>query len=306
MMENPTNPLSTCLWFDNQAENVADFYLSVFEHSKINHIAKYGKEGFEVHGQKEGTVMAVSFELEGQKFLALNGGPVFKTNPSISFFITCESKEEVNRFHQALSQDGMVMMPLDKYDWSEWYCFIEDRFGVSWQIYLGNMNDVGQKIVPSMMFPKINPGNAEHAIRFYTSIFKNTPPDIRFYPENDINGNSGNVMHAQFKLGNQVFMAMDSGIPQKFTFSPGISFVITCQNQNEIDYFWERLTEGGYEPAQQCGWLEDKFGVSWQVVPAILEKMMSHPDHTKKEKVTKAFLQMKKFVISDLEKAFES
>jgi predicted 3-demethylubiquinone-9 3-methyltransferase (glyoxalase superfamily) len=113
-------------------------------------------------------------------------------------------------------------------------------------------------------------------------------------------------MHAQFKLNNQVFMAMDSGIPQNFTFNPGISFVITCRDQEEIDYYWNKLTEGGYEPAQQCGWLQDKFGVSWQVVPEVLEKMMVQPDLNKKSKVMKAFLQMKKFEVAALEKAFES
>lgn len=301
-----TTSISSCLWFDNQAQAAVDFYLMVFENSIVNAISKYGKEGFEHHGKPAGTVMEISFELEGQKFLALNGGPIFKTNPSISYFTTCETKEEVNHFYNKLSTGGMIMMPLDKYEWSDWYCFIEDKFGVSWQLFLGNMEEVNQKIVPCLMFPNIS-GKAENAINHYANIFPNSSiTGILHYPKEDLNGNAGNVMHAQFILNGQVFMAMDSGVPQNFTFSPGNSLVVTCQDQNEIDHFWQKLTEGGYEPAQQCGWLEDKYGVSWQVVPAILEKMMSQPDEEKKEKVTKTFLQMKKLVISDLEKAFES
>ena len=151
------NQITPCLWFDNQAEEAAIFYTSVFKNSKIDSITRYGNEGHEIHGQKEGTVLTVLFHLNGQPFTALNGGPVFEFNEAISL--------------QAL-----------------------------------------------------------------------------------------------------------------------------CENQEEIDYFWEELTEGGEEG--QCGWLKDKYGVSWQIVPSVLAKLLNDP--AKSERVTRAFLQMKKFDMDQL------
>jgi len=158
--------ISPCLWFDDKAEEAAKFYTSVFKDSKIGDVTRYGKEGYEIHGKEEGTVMTVEFEIEGQKFLALNGGPIFKFNEAISF-----------------------------------------------QVY--------------------------------------------------------------------------------------------CETQEEVDYHWEKLSEGGDEKAQQCGWLKDKYGVSWQIVPTILMKMLKDKDSEKSQRVMKAMLQMHKLDISTLKKAYE-
>lgn len=152
-----------CLWFDTQAEEAAKFYVSVFKNAKIGKVSRYGKEGHEIHGKEAGSVMAVAFEIEGQKFVALNGGPHFKFNEAVSFQVHCESQEEV-------------------------------------------------------------------------------------------------------------------------------------------DYFWSKLTEGGEEGP--CGWLKDKYGLSWQVVPTVLPEMMTDPDPAKSERVMKAFLQMKKFDIAELKRAY--
>jgi len=158
--------ISPCLWFDDKAEEAAKFYTSIFKESKIGDVIRYGKEGYEIHGREEGTVMTVEFEIEGQKFLGLNGGPIFKFNEAISF-----------------------------------------------QVY--------------------------------------------------------------------------------------------CETQKEVDYYWEKLSEGGDEKAQQCGWLKDKYGVSWQIVPIILIKMLKDKDSEKSQKVMKAMLQMHKLDISTLKKAYE-
>jgi predicted 3-demethylubiquinone-9 3-methyltransferase (glyoxalase superfamily) len=158
--------ISPCLWFDDQGEEAAKFYTSIFKDSKIGDVTRYGKEGYEIHGREEGTVMTVEFEIEGQKFLALNGGPIFKFNEAISF-----------------------------------------------QVY--------------------------------------------------------------------------------------------CETQEEVDYYWEKLSEGGDEKAQQCGWLKDKYGVSWQIVPTILIKMLKDKDSEKSQRVMKAMLQMHKLDISILKKAYE-
>jgi len=158
--------ISPCLWFDNNAEEAVAFYVSIFKNVKIGNVTRYGKEGYEIHKREEGTVMTVDFELEGQKFLALNGGPVFKFNEAISF-----------------------------------------------QIY--------------------------------------------------------------------------------------------CETQEEVDYYWEKLTERGDKKSQQCGWLKDQYGVSWQVVPSILVKMLQDKDSSKSERVMKAMLQMQKLDISTLRKAYQ-
>jgi predicted 3-demethylubiquinone-9 3-methyltransferase (glyoxalase superfamily) len=158
--------ISPCLWFDENAEDAVKFYVSIFKNSKVGNVTRYGKEGYEIHKKKEGSVMTIDFEIEGQKFLGLNGGPIFRFNEAISF-----------------------------------------------QIY--------------------------------------------------------------------------------------------CDTQEEIDYYWEKLTEGGDKNAQVCGWLKDKFGVSWQVVPIAMIKMLQDKDSKKTERVMKAMLQMHKLDIDALTKAYQ-
>jgi predicted 3-demethylubiquinone-9 3-methyltransferase (glyoxalase superfamily) len=155
-----------CLWFDDKAEEAAKFYASIFKNSKIGNVSRYGKEGYEFHGKEDGTVMTVDFEIEGQKYVALNGGPIFKFNEAISFQVHCET-------------------------------------------------------------------------------------------------------------------------------------------QKEVDYYWEKLSEGGDEKAQQCGWLKDKYGVSWQIVPVVLTKMLQDKDAKKSQRVMKALLQMRKLDIKTLAQAYE-
>lgn len=157
--------ITPCLWFDDQAEEAARFYASIFPDARIGKITRYGKEGFEIHGRPEGSVMTAEFELDGQTFTALNGGPVFRFNEAISLQVDCET-------------------------------------------------------------------------------------------------------------------------------------------QAEVDHFWEKLSEGGDESAQQCGWLKDRYGVSWQIVPAILRRMLQDPDAAKSGRVMKALLQMKKLDIARLEQAY--
>ena len=154
------------LWFDQQAEDAAKFYTTIFKDSRIGKISRYGKEGFEIHGMREGTVMVIEFWLAGQQFLALNGGPHFK-------------------------------------------------------------------------------------------------------------------------------------------FNEAISFVINCDTQEEVDYYWNKLKEGGDPKAQMCGWLKDRYGLSWQVVPTVLDELVSDPDPEKAGRAIKAMLQMKKLDIAALKKAYE-
>jgi predicted 3-demethylubiquinone-9 3-methyltransferase (glyoxalase superfamily) len=269
-----------CLWFDAKAKEAAEFYCSVFT-------------GSEITSQSE---MVVMFESAGQKFMLLNGGPEFNINPSVSFYVICENEQEIRETWNALLKDGSALMPLDKYPWSAKYGWVQDRFGVSWQLSLGNVKEVGQKFTPLLMFIGAQAGNAEKAIKFYTKVFKESAiKDIARYVkgENDV---EGTIKHSRFRLCRDMFMAMDSSFPHKFGFNEGISFVVTCETQEEIDYFWNRLTDGGEE--SQCGWLKDQFGVSWQIIPSILGELMSDP--SKSQRVINAFLQMKKFDIEKL------
>ncbi len=271
-----------CIWCDGNAKAVADFYCSVFEDGKI----------------KTENPVVVTFELSGQRFMALNGGPQFKVNPSVSFFVVCETEAETKEVWTKLMEGGRALMPLDKYDWSDLYGWVQDRFGISWQISFGKMEDVGQKYTPTLMFAGDQFGKAEQAVQFYTSIFKDsTVTGILYDTPDDESGRS--VVHAQFRLNGYVMMAMDSSLPHPFSFNEAVSMVVSCENQEQIDHYWSKLTEGGEE--SMCGWLKDKFGVSWQIVPSILEELMS--DRERGGRVMQAFLQMKKFDIETLIKA---
>lgn len=161
-----------------------------------------------------------------------------------------------------------------------------------------------EKIFPCLWFND----NAEEAVKFYTSIFKNSKIlETSYYGKasSEVSGKKeGSVMSITFQLNNTDFMALNGG--PEFSFTPAISFVIYCENQEEVDYYWNKLIEGGDEKSQQCGWLQDKFGVSWQVVPRVLDKMLMDKDKNKAEKVMKAMLDMKKIEIPKLEKAYKS
>jgi predicted 3-demethylubiquinone-9 3-methyltransferase (glyoxalase superfamily) len=270
-----------CLWFDGQANTAAELYCEVFGNSKI----------------LQENPMVVTFELHGQKFMGLNGGPMYKPNASVSFYVVCESIREVDLTWHKLLDGGSVMMPLAEYPWSARYGWLQDRFGISWQLSFGKMEDVGQKFSPMLMFTNDRAGKAEQAVKFYTSVFDNSNiAGILKYSADD-EDIEGMVKHAQFSLGKYVFMAIDSSFPHQFDFSEGISFVVECETQEEIDYYWDKLTgDGGQE--SMCGWLKDKFGVSWQIIPSILQVLLNDP--AKAESVTRAFLQMKKFEIKKL------
>jgi predicted 3-demethylubiquinone-9 3-methyltransferase (glyoxalase superfamily) len=148
-MELTARKITPCLWFDTQAEEAAKFYASVFKNSKIGKISRYGKEGFEVHGKKAGTVMTVEFELEGQKFMALNGGPHFKFNEAVSFQVPCETQEEIDHFWSELAKDG-----------EEGRCgWLKDKFGLSWQVFpralpemlMDRNSETAQRVMRSML-----------------------------------------------------------------------------------------------------------------------------------------------------------
>jgi predicted 3-demethylubiquinone-9 3-methyltransferase (glyoxalase superfamily) len=280
------NNIHPCIWYNGNAKAAADFYCSVFPNSKIT----------------IDTPMVVNFELYGQKFMGLNGGPKFTTNPSISFFIICETDEEINELYAKLMDGGMAMMPLDTYPWSERYAFFNDKFGLAWQLMKGKYSDVNQKITPCFLFVGDSFKKAEAAVKFYTETFPQSSIDgiLLYTPEEG--EAAGAVKHSQFIIDKKVFMAMDGAGNHAFAFNEAISFVVECKDQKEIDNYWDKLTsDGGKE--SMCGWLKDKFGISWQIIPYNIGALMSKPG--KGEKVMQALLQMKKLDMAALENAAE-
>jgi predicted 3-demethylubiquinone-9 3-methyltransferase (glyoxalase superfamily) len=293
------------LWFDRQAEEAAKFYCASFQDVRVGEVTRASQTGVEVHGLTEGTVMTIEYEIGGQKFVGINGGPLFKFNPAISFLISCQTKTEVEDLWGRLSEGGSALMKIGAYPFSERYGWTQDRYGVSWQVMYVGERAVKQKITPTLMFVGAKWGKAEEAVNFYTQVFKNPAIDhIMRYGQGEEPDKEGSVRHAGFTLEGQEFAAMDSAHEYAFSFNESISLMVACQSQKEIDYYWEKLTgEGGQEGV--CGWLKDRYGVSWQVAPTLLGQMLRERDKGKVERVTRTFLKMKKFDLAELKKAYK-
>lgn len=285
------------LWFDDNCEEAMQFYTSVFDNAKIIEVRHYENSG----PNENETVVVGTFQLEGQQFMVLNGGPYFKFTPAISFFVNAATAAEVDHLWKQLSDGGIVMMEVGKYPFSERFGWLQDKFGVSWQISLSG--NAAQKINPFLMFTGKQHGKAEEAINFYTSLFNNSGiKSIKRYNAGE-QGAEGTVMHASFTLDDVDFMAIDSNAPHKFEFSQATSFYVNCKTQEEVDMFWEKLSQGG--EIQQCGWLLDKYGVAWQIIPEALDKMLNDKDPVKAQRAMHAMLQMKKIDIRALQDAYD-
>jgi predicted 3-demethylubiquinone-9 3-methyltransferase (glyoxalase superfamily) len=287
------------LWFNDQAEEAASFYVSLFRNSKTGTKTYYNEEVAEVAGMPVGSVMTVDFQLEGQDFIALNGNTENPFTPAVSFFVACETPEEIDRLWQKLSEDGIALMPLDQYPFSEKYGWVQDKFGVSWQLILKERK---QKIAACLLFVGAQAGKAEEAMNVYTSIFPNSR--IVSLERYDEGPDAGKVKHAIFTLDGQEFSAMDSGMPEHaFAFTMAVSFMVNCETQTEVDHFWEKLTKGGKEI--HCGWLTDPYGVPWQITPIVLNELRKDSDPEKSRRAMKAMMEMDKIDIATLKQAAE-
>lgn len=277
------NTIYPCIWFDKDGKDAAQFYIDTFGEGRI----------------VTDTELVVEFELYGQKFVAINGGPEVRPNPAVSYMMIVEDKEEMDRIWNQLMDGGKILMPLDKYDWSEKYGWVQDRYNVSWQLYFGKVNeDVdGQKIIPTYMFTQQHNGQAEAALNFYVDLFENSRQNgVLKHEEGEM---KGLVAHGQAVLDGYVLAVTDGGSCHDFQFSWGNSMFIECETQEEIDRFWNAFADGGEE--SQCGWIRDKFGVWWQVIPKQLVGWMIDP--VSAPAVSAVFQKMKKLDIKMLEKA---
>lgn len=287
-------------WFDHNAEEAIDFYTSVFEDSKINSLSYYPKteeEGL-ADFQKDlaGKVLTIDFTISGFRFMAVNADSTFKPNPSISFFYTCNSKEESDRLWEKLSEGGKALMELGEYPFSKYYGWVQDKYGFSWQLMLNNPEgDKRPRIVPSLLFTKERDGQAREAMNFYTSVFEDgeVSKNINTYPPEMGKDREDKISYADFRLFDQWFAVMDGGQEHDFKFNPAISLMVNCEDQEEIDKYWNKLSAN--PELEQCGWLEDKYGVSWQITPENIEELLKTPGAFKR------MMNMKKLDIAKLQ-----
>lgn len=279
------------LWFNTEPHGAAQLYTSVCAGSKI-------KKAFLLCDTPSGTDAIVSLALYGQEFTLMGPGP-FTFNPSVSLLVACRTTEEVDELWEGLRQDGVPLMELGAYPFSEKYGWLEDRYGLSWQIMFMGDRPIIQRITPSLMFTGAVCGKAEEAIHFYTAVFPNSQVTAAFrYGKDQPPDSEGTIAHASFTLDGQAFAAMDSARMHNFSFNEAISFVVNCTTQEEIDYYWNTLSFDSH--TEQCGWLKDKYGVSWQIVPSVLLEMLQDTDPEKVARVTRSLLQMKKLDLATL------
>lgn len=289
------------LWFNGNAQEAVDFYVAAFPSSSIVSTVYYpnsideGLADFQLDLASK--PLAIDFEIGSVRFTAINAGPEFTPNASISFMLNFDpsrdprAREHLDELWKKLLEGGEVLMPIDEYPYSKRYGWAKDRYGISWQLILTDPSGEPRPfIIPSLMFSQHNTNRAEEAIAFYTTVFDNSRRgSLARYSEDTGPAKAGSLMFGDFMLADQWFAAMDSGVEQGFTFNEAISLAVTCKDQAEIDYFWDKLST--VPEAEQCGWCKDDYGLSWQIVPENLDELMKKPDAYAK------MMQMKKLII---------
>ena len=296
-------PITPHLWFDTQAREAAGFYVSVFPDSRID-------AAIVLHDTPSGDCDVISFTLAGQPFMAISAGPLFTFNPSISFFVNFDpakdpqARERLDIAWEKLAEGGQVLMELGEYPFATRYGWVQDRYGLSWQLILTNPAG-GERpaIVPSFLFTGDAYGQAEAAGAYWRDVFDDSRAGqlVRYGEAAGEHDRADAVMFSDFRLGPTWFAAMDSGYDHGFGFNEAVSFIVHCRDQAEIDRYWAKLS--AFPENEQCGWCKDRFGVSWQVSPIVLDEVMASDDQATIDRVTQAFLPMKKLDVATIEKA---
>jgi predicted 3-demethylubiquinone-9 3-methyltransferase (glyoxalase superfamily) len=296
------------LWYDKEAVEAANFYVSTFgRNSKVNSVNT-------IHGTPSGDCDIVSFNILGYELASISAGPYFQMNPSISMMVNFdpskdpEARTRIDEIWAKLSEGGKALMPLDKYPFSERYGWIQDKYGFSWQLIFtkpeGLPAEASAKagedrpvMLPSLLFITETCDKAEEATNFYMSLFKNSKRGaIARYPAGMEPNKEGSLMFTDFTLEDHWFVAMDSSAQMhQFKFNEGISLMINCKDQAEIDFFWEKLS--AVPESEQCGWVKDKYGVSWQIIPENMGDLINS------DAGMQAMMKMKKINIEELKKA---
>lgn len=290
-----------CLWFDSNAEEAVEAYTSAFGRSRVGPTLHYDEASARQAGKEPGNVLTIEFEIEGLAFTALDGGPAFDLNPSISFFVDCPTEKDTERLWAALSEGGTALMPLDAYPFNPKFGWVQDRFGVSWQIALAPDRSE-RRITPFLMYINENAGEAEAAVRHYVSAFSDASVETitRYGADQDLNPPEM-IATAEFTLLGQRFLASENAFAHDFGFNEAISLQVACDTQQQVDALWEALS--AVPDAENCGWLKDRWGVSWQIVPAVLPELLQSLDRAAAQRTMEAMLRMRKLDIGALEAA---
>lgn len=286
--------ITPCLWFGDEAREAATFYASNFPDSAVFDSVRHPDTGDEV---------TVPFRCAGRNFVGLNGGPEFRFTPAVSFYVDRLTSQEVDVLFHRLVMDGEVLMPPGDYGFSPRFAWLNDRYGLSWQLSASLPGDRGPRISPCFMFVGEQHGKAEAAMQHYAWVFDDsTVEEIDRYAEGEAEP-EGTLRRGWFTLAGGHFLAMDSGLQHDFAFNEAVSLMVRCDDQEELDTFWMRLSQGGEKG--QCGWLKDRYGVYWQVVPEILMDRLQDRDKERASRVWEAMLGMKKIEIDGLDRAYE-
>lgn len=287
------------LWFDHNALEAAEFYVEALPRTRVSGVQYYPTEGLpDWQAEFSGQVLTVEFDVDGYRFVGINAGPEFPITPALSFMLNFDpsrdeaAREQLDATWAALLDGGAELMPLQEYGFSPHYGWVRDRYGVNWQLMLTNPEGEPRPfVVPSLMFGGPVQNRAAEAIDRYAAVF----PDSRVgtvvrygTPTGPVGADA--VMFGEVELLGQWFAFMDSAVEQGESFTSGVSLMVECADQATIDHYWSALSE--VPEAEQCGWCVDRFGVSWQVVPANLGALMSSPE------AYHALMSMKKIDLS--------
>ncbi len=284
---------NTCvhLWFKGEDPAKAiDKYTGIFDNSKILYSTSF-ETPFAT------TAQSMEFTLGGKIFRAINAQPAFEFNNSFSLCVLCSTREDSDsKWAQLISNGGKEIMPLGKYDFAERYGWLVDEFGLSWQVFFGGKMPFDFEVVPSLLYPK---GKTKEALAFYSTIFTDFAVNFVDYLDEEKN----NILFSCFNINGSDYFAYDNLSDREFPFNESASIMIECETQEEIDYYWDRLSAD--PTAGQCGWTKDPFGLSWQILPKFLSEALFDQDAEKYKKLSGAMLEMKKMDLGKLKKAVE-
>ena len=292
-----TQSIIPCIWFEGDVEEIAEWYASAFPDSFVDYTTKLANT-------PSGETTIVTVSLAGQFFQLLEAGPLKERNPSISYMVTFPTSEEVETLWNKLVDGAEVLMPLDTYDFSERYGWLKDQHGVSWQIMHSGGMDI-QTVTPCFLFVGDVFGRAEAAMNDWISIFPDSyvlEDHMIRYEAADGPELEGKLNYARFVLSGREFVTMDSAENHQFAFNEMQSMIAFCESQAEIDDYWAKLS--AVPEAEQCGWLQDRYGVSWQIVPWEMEEMLTTGTKEQLARVTEAFLPMKKIDVKALRNVY--
>lgn len=288
------------LWFDGRVEEAISFYMSTFPGSTVLRTTHFAEASQEMHDNTPGEIQSVEFQVEGLRFIILNGGSLYKMTPSVSFIVYRTDAGQVDALAAQLADGGTVLVPVGDRPEGERYAWVQDKFGVSWQIMLA---DEPHDATIALLFSGEHTGRAEEALHYYNDTFPGSKIKLLdHYPAGMEPEREGSLRLGQITIDEHRLSVMDSAQAHEFRPSLGISLVVECNDQLEIDHYWERLS--AVPEVEQCGWCQDKFGVYWQVAPIELGDMLSVGSPEQVEAVTTAFMTMKKFNIAALRRAY--